>query len=372
MPAAVRDHYATLGVERKASMGEIKAAYRRLALRYHPDRNPGDRSAEERFKDVSLAYAVLSDDDKRAHYDRFGTFDLPFGSDSDVAKVTDFFDAVFGDLFGLGRKRAAGQDLRYTLELEFPEAALGCEKTIKFDRTEDCRRCSGTGAEGGAAGLSPCQRCDGQGFTRQRTGFLSTKRECLACGGSGEVPRVRCPGCSGTGLVERQREYTVRIPPASLGSSTQRVPGEGSPGRRGGPTGDLFVVVRVKAHPFYRQEGDLLVCEVPVTATEAALGAEIDVPLLDARVQMRVPPGTQSGAVFRIRGKGLPLPSGARGDAHVRAVVEVPTALTDEARALFEKLAGAVDEAAYPRRQSFRAAARKDLPVPAAARRHSG
>jgi molecular chaperone DnaJ len=372
MPAATRDHYATLGVERKASMVEVKTAYRRLALRYHPDRNPGDKTAEERFKDVSLAYAVLGDDDKRAHYDRFGTVDLPFGADADVAKVTDFFDAVFGDLFGLGRKRAAGQDLRYTLELDFPEAALGCEKTIRFDRTEDCRQCGGTGAEGGAAGLASCRRCDGQGYTRQRTGFLSAKRECLACAGSGEVPRVRCPGCSGTGLVERQREYVVRIPAGSLGASTQRVAGEGSPGRRGGPAGDLFVIVRVRPHPFYRQEGELLVCEVPVTATEAALGAEIDVPLLDARVQMRVPPGTQSGAVFRIRGKGLVLAAGGRGDAHVRAVVEVPTALGADARALYERLGAAIDDAAYPRRQAFREATRKYGAPAAAPRRQSG
>jgi molecular chaperone DnaJ len=374
MPAALRDHYATLGVERKATMVEIKAAYRRLALRYHPDRNPGDRAAEERFKELSLAYAVLSDEDKRAHYDRFGTVDLPFGIDADVTKVTEFFDAVFGDLFGLGRKRAAGQDLRYTLELDFVEAALGCERTIRFDRVEDCRRCGGTGAEGGAAGLATCQRCQGQGTIRQRTGFLTAKRECLACGGSGEVPRVRCPDCSGTGLVERERTYQVRIPPGSLGASTQRVPGEGSPGRRGGPAGDLFVMVRVRPHPFYRKEGELLVCEVPVTITEAALGADIEVPLLESRVQMRVPPGTQSGAMFRIRGKGLPQPSGGRGDAHVRAVVEVPTALDADARALVERLDAAIDDAAYPRRQVFREAARQEgRPAAApASKRQSG
>jgi molecular chaperone DnaJ len=356
-----RDHYEILGVDRKATAVEIKAAYRRLALRFHPDRNPGNKVAEERFKDVSLAYGVLGDDDKRAHYDRFGTADLPFGEDADLGKVTDFFDAIFGDLFGLGRKRTAGQDLRYTLELDFAEAALGCEKTIRFDRTEDCRRCSGTGAEGGAAGLMPCRRCDGQGYTRQRAGFLSAKRECLACGGSGEVPKIRCTGCEGTGLIEREREYTVRIPPGSLSSTTQRVAGEGSPGRRGGPAGDLFVIVRVRPHPFYRQEAEVLVCEVPISPGEAALGAEIEVPLLDARVRMRVPPGSQSGAVFRIRGKGLPKVSGTRGDAHVRVVVETPVSLGEEARGLFEKLGGLLDEGAYPRRQAFREAARKEL-----------
>jgi molecular chaperone DnaJ len=362
MPTVNRDHYQTLDVDRKASSAEIKAAYRRLALRYHPDRNPGDKAAEERFKEVSLAYAVLSDEDKRATFDRFGTVDLPFGEDADVGRVTDFFDAIFGDLFGLGRKRAAGQDLRYTLELDFAEVALGCEKTIRFDRTEDCRSCSGTGAEGGAAGLVSCTRCQGQGFTRQGAGFLSAKRECLACGGSGEVPRVRCHNCAGTGLVEREREYVVRIPPGSLAASTQRVPGEGSPGRRGGAAGDLFVVTRVRPHPFYRQEGDLLICEVPVAMTDAALGSEIEVPLLDARVRMRVPPGTQSGAVFRIRGKGL-LRAGARGDAHVRILVEVPATLSPEGRALAEKLGGALGDAAYPRRQAFREASASE-PVP--------
>jgi molecular chaperone DnaJ len=368
MPTATRDHYQTLGVDRKAAPSEIKAAYRRLALRYHPDRNPGDKAAEERFKEVSFAYAVLSDEDKRIRYDRFGTADSPFGDDAnvDVGRVTDFFDAIFGDLFGLGRKRAAGQDLRYTLELDFAEAALGCEKTIRFDRQEDCRRCGGTGAEGGAAGLVPCSRCQGQGFTRQRAGFLSAKRECLACGGSGEVPRVRCGGCAGTGLVEREREYVVRIPPGSLGATTQRVPGEGSPGRRGGPAGDLFVVVRARPHAFYRQEGEVLVCEVPVSMTEAALGAEIDVPLLDGQVRMRLPAGTQSGAVFRIRGRGLPR-AGVRGDAHVRVVVEVPAALAGEARTLAERLATAVGEEAYPRRQAFREAARAEGAAPTSA-----
>jgi molecular chaperone DnaJ len=371
MPAAIRDHYETLGVDRKASALEIKSAYRRLALRYHPDRNPGDKAAEERFKDVSLAYAVLSDDEKRAHFDRFGTVDLPFAQDADVARVTDFFDAIFGDLFGLGRKRAAGQDLRYTLELGFAEAALGCEKSIRFERTEDCRKCAGTGAQGGAAGLVSCARCEGQGYTRQRAGFLSARRECLACGGSGEVPRVRCDGCAGTGLVEREREYLVRIPPGSLDTATQRVAGEGSPGRRGGPAGDLFVVVRVRPHPFYRQEGDLLVCEVPVSMTEAALGAEIDVPLLDAQVRMRVPPGTQSGAMFRIRGKGLVRPAG-RGDAHVRVLVEVPAALPPGARDLVEQLGAALDDAAYPRRQAFREASREEPTAEPASERQSG
>lgn len=350
------DHYRVLGVERSASAGEIKAAYRKLALQFHPDRNPGDRAAEERFKEVSLAYAVLSDDEKRAHYDRFGAVasESPFGQNVDTAKVTEFFDGIFGDLFGLSRKRTAGQDLRYTLELDLEEAALGCRKTISFSRSEDCRACAGSGAQGGPAGLQPCRRCDGQGYTRQKVGFFAARRDCLACGGSGEVPRVRCRDCGGAGLMEREREFTVSIPPGSHEGASQRVPGEGSPGRRGGPAGDLHVMVRVRPHPFYRVEGNLLVCEVPITLTEAALGAEIELPLLDSHVRMKIPAGTQTGAVFRVRGKGVPQNGGARGDAHVRVQVEMPSALPAEARALISKLDAALGDDAYPRRESFR------------------
>ena len=350
-----RDHYKTLGVARDASAAEIKAAYRKLALQVHPDRNPGDAVAEERFKEISQAYAVLGDEEKRARYHRLGDVpgDLPFGDSADLAKVTEFFDAIFGDLFGLGRKRAAGQDLRYTLELDFDEAALGCKKTIHFARSEDCRVCAGTGAEGGAGGLQPCPRCAGQGGTRHKAGFFSTRRECLACGGSGQIPRVRCKACSGTGLCESEREYVVRVPPGSQAGSTQRVAGEGSPGRRGGPAGDLHVIVRPRPHPFYRQQGDLLEVEVPVRMEEAALGTEIEVPLLDARVRMKIPAGTQPGSGFRVRGKGLPAAGGSRSDAHVRVQVEVPGVCDDDARAALEKLGGMLGDDAYPRRRAF-------------------
>lgn len=356
-----RDHYGVLDVPRTASPAEIKAAYRRLALRWHPDRNAGDRAAEERFKEVSVAYAVLGDEAKRAHYDRFGEVptELPFGGGGvDLQSATDFFDAVFGDLFGLGRKRTQGQDLRYTLELDFEEAALGCEKPIRFSRQEDCRSCSGTGAQGGTAGLAACKRCNGQGFTKARGGIFSPRRECLACAGAGEVPVTRCAGCSGTGLVEREKDYMVRVPPASVAGTTQRVAGEGSPGRRGGAAGDLFVNVRVRPHAFYKEEGGLLICELPLSPSEAALGAEVDVPLLDTIVRMKVPPGTQSSTVFRVRGRGMPRPGGlARGDAHVRVAVETPVALSVEARALFEKAQAVVSGESFPRRQAFRALA---------------
>jgi len=358
--APARDPYEVLGIDRQAAAAEIKAAYRRLALQHHPDRNPGDHAAEERFKEVSLAYAVLGDEAKRTHYDRFGgvASDLPFGAEADLGKVTDFFDAVFGDLFGTGRKRAAGHDLRYTLELTFEEAMLGFEREIRFTRTSDCPDCRGTGAEGGAAGLVACGRCDGQGFIRQKTGFLSARRECQACGGSGEIARVRCKTCAGAGLAESERVFTVRIPPGSQAGNTQRVAGEGSPGRRGGPAGDLHVIVRVKPDPYYKVESDILVCEVPLSIDEAALGTEIEIPLPGARVRMKIPAGTQAGSVFRVRGKGLPHASGnGRGDAHVRIGVETPAQLSTEARGLLEKLSRALDDAAYPRRQAFRARA---------------
>lgn len=359
--APKRDPYEVLGVPRQATTAEIKAAYRRLALQYHPDRNPGDHAAEEKFKELSLAYAVLGDEEKRAHYDRFGGLasDLPFGNEADLDTVTDFFDAVFGDLFGSGRKRASGHDLRYTLELAFDEAVLGCEKEIRFARSSDCTSCRGTGADGGAAGLVACGTCHGQGTLRHKSGFLASKRDCQACGGTGQVPRVPCKTCSGAGLVDAERVFTVRIPPGSHGGSTQRVPGEGSPGRRGGPAGDLHVVVRVKPDPWYRLEGDVVVCEVPLSLDEAALGAEIEIPLLDATVRMKIPPGTQAGAVFRVRGKGLPRPGGGRGDAHVRISIEVPTELSADAQELLGKLDSACGDSAYPRRKAFRARARR-------------
>ena len=340
---------------RGASDAEIKIAYRKLALQYHPDRNPGDVVAEERFKEVSTAYAVLSDSDKRAQFDRFGFMGdaNPF-SGANVASATDFFDAMFGDLLGLGRKRsAAGRDLRYTLEIEFEEAMLGTKKTIAFERAEDCEACRGTGAEGGAAGLSPCGHCHGEGKLKQK-GLLGTRKECLVCGGTGEVPRVRCKTCEGAGLVDRRREFDVSIPPGTASGSKQRVGGEGSPGRRGGPAGDLHVVVRVKPHPFFTREGEVLSIEVPLTVSEAALGGEIDVPVLDGTVRMKLPPGTQSGSVFRLRGKGIPRAGGARGDIHVRTVIETPEAVTPEARELLGRLATALDDASMPRRRALR------------------
>jgi len=307
---------------------------------------------------------VLSDEDKRSRYDRYGSVDgaSPFGG-PDITAATEFFDAIFGDLFGLSRKKStAGRDLRYTLELDFEEAALGCEKVVVFERPEDCDGCFGTGAEGGAAGLTACARCNGEGVIRKKAGFLSSRRECLGCGGTGQVPRVACKTCEGAGLVDRERRYRVRIPPASTGGSTERVPREGAPGRRGGPSGDLHVIVRVRPHPIYGREDDVLTIDVPVTFAEAALGAEVDVPVLDGHVRMKIPPATQGGSVFRLRGKGFPRAAGGpRGDAHVRVSVETPTALGDEARGLIARLGDLLDDDVLPRRRQFHEASRRAL-----------
>jgi molecular chaperone DnaJ len=350
----------TLQVERAASDVEIKAAYRKLALKWHPDRNPGDKAAEERFKELAIAYSVLSDKDKRQHYDRYGVVEGPAFGGTDVTSATDFFDAIFGDLFGLAKKRsAAGRDLRYTLELDFEEAALGCEKVIVFERPEDCEACMGAGAEGGAAGLVRCSRCEGEGVVRAKVGFLSGRRECMGCGGTGQVPRVPCKACEGAGLVDRERRYRVRIPPGSTGGTTQRVPREGAPGRRGGPSGDLHVIVRVRPHTVFGRDGDVLTIDVPVSPVEAALGADVDVPVLDGQINMRIPPGTQPGSVFRLRGRGLPREGGSRGDAHVRVAVETPAVVTEEARGLLSRLAEVLDDTALPRRRAFRDVRRK-------------
>ena len=313
---------------------------------------------------------MLSDDGKRRHYDRFGSVDgqSPFAA-TDVTGATEFFDALFGDLFGLQRRKSsAGRDLRYTLELDFEEAALGCEKVLAFERPEECATCSGTGAEGGDAGLVTCPRCGGEGVIRKKAGFLTSRRDCMGCGGTGKVPRVRCATCEGAGLLDKERRYTVRIPAGSTGGTTQRVPREGGPGRRGGPPGDLHVIVRVRPHAFFTREqtrdGDVLTIEVPLSPVEAALGAEIDVPVLDGTVRMRVPPATQAGSLFRLRGKGFPRAAGARGDAHVRVVVETPAVVSDEAKALLEKLGAALSDDALPRRRAFREAGARAKPEP--------
>jgi molecular chaperone DnaJ len=358
--AEKRDYYLVLGVEKGASDGELKRAFRKLALQFHPDQNPGDRQAEERFKELNEAYAVLSDPDKRAAYDRFGhaAFGAP-GSWAPAAGfqgVGDVIEGLFGDLFGRKSKRSAGRDLRYTLEVSFAEAAFGAEKSIRFPTRKDCRACEGTGARTKNA-IQPCGVCGGRGEIKVKQGLFTLGKTCGPCEGTGKVVTDPCKSCEGAGLVRIEREFMVKVPPASEDGAVRLIAREGEPGRHGGPPGDLHVVVRVKPHPLFSRQGFDVVCEVPVSFPQAALGAQVEVPTLDGKVKMRVPPGTQSGKLFRLRGKGIPRgggPDGARGDQHVRIVIETPTNVTPRQKELLEQLAKESGETVgHPRKKTF-------------------
>jgi molecular chaperone DnaJ len=369
MPAASargkRDYYEVLDVGRDATDAEIKKAFRRLAIKYHPDKNPsGDRASEERFKEANEAYNVLSDPDKRAAYDRFGhaAFGAPGAGGAAAAaaagaqSVSEVFEGLF-DLLGRKRK-AGGRDLRYTLELSFEEAAFGAERSIRFPTRKECGACGGLGGRNGAAGTRGCAACGGRGEVKIKQGLFTVPRTCTTCGGTGKVVVDPCPKCEGSGMVRLEREFVVGIPAGTEDGAVKRVPREGEPGRGGGAPGDLHVLVRVKEHPLFQRRGLDVVCEIPVSFTQAALGAQVDVPTLDGKVKMRVPEGTQSGRLFRLRGKGIPRGPARdtpRGDQHVRIVVETPTNLTARQRELLEELARDSGEQSigYPRKRGF-------------------
>jgi molecular chaperone DnaJ len=352
---AKRDYYEVLGVARNAGEAELKKAYRRLALQYHPDRNPDDPDAEERFKEASEAYAVLSDPDKRRAYDRFGFEGVGagagpgFGQDfGDLGSFTDLFNDLFGDLFGQragaagGRRRGRGQrgaDLRYNLEISLHDVLNGLDAKLRIPKMRPCGTCSGSGAR---AGTSPerCTRCRGSGQVVFQQGFFRISRPCDQCGGEGEIVRERCPDCRGAGRVQGQQTLQVRVPPGVDDGARLRVAGEGEAGISGGPPGDLYVVISVRSHELFQREGVHLHCEVPVQFVQAALGAEIEVPTLEGKVTLRIPEGTQSGTQMRLRAKGLPALGGqGRGDQIVRIFVEVPTKISDRQRELLEQFA---------------------------------
>lgn len=342
-----RDYYEILGVGRNATEEELKKSYRKLALKYHPDRNPGDKSAEERFKEASEAYSVLSDPERRAQYDRFGhaAFGDGGGGGFDFgAGFEDLFSDIFGDFFGSGRGRTRrrgrrGQDLRYDLELSFEEAAFGAEKTVRVPRLSRCETCGGRGAER-AGGIETCQSCRGSGQTTFQQGFFRIAKTCGTCNGQGTVVTDPCASCGGTGAARTVRTLNVKIPAGVDTGARLVLRGEGEAGEGGAPPGDLYVVIGVKEHPLFKREGSTVVCEVPLTFPQAALGAEIEVPTLEGKIKLKIPPGAQSGAVYRLRGKGLPDPSGyARGDQLVRIAVETPRKLTARQRELLEEFA---------------------------------
>lgn len=356
--ASKRDYYEVLAVERNADADTLKKAFRKLAMQYHPDRNPGDKEAEEKFKESSEAYEVLSDPDRRARYDRFGHQGVEGfgGSGFNNVNINDIFGEIFGDIFGggrgRGRQRNRGADLRYNLELTFEEAAFGSEVTVKIPRPKRCVACEGTGSQ--SKKTRQCPTCGGAGEVRFTQGFFAVARTCNQCGGSGQVVADPCKECRGAGKTESVSELSVKIPPGVDTGTRVRLAGEGEPGEQGGPSGDLYVVVHVKEHPIFHREEYEVFCEVPISFVQATLGAQLEVPTLDGMVKMKVPEGTQSGKIFRLKGKGIPhLQSSDRGDQHVRVVVETPQNLTKTQRELLEKFAEASGENVNPQSKSF-------------------
>ena len=344
---AKQDYYELLGLPRGAGAPEIKSAYRKLAMKYHPDRNAGDKGAEERFKGAAEAYSVLSDPDKRNRYDRFGHQGLAGAgaggfNPADFSDFADIFGGFFGfgDLFGGGRGRRPrrGADLQYDLEIDFEDAAFGMNTEIRFPRMERCEECEGSGAEKGS-GPTVCGQCGGRGQVQFQQGFFSISRPCSACRGAGRVIEKPCPSCRGEGAVRRQRKLKVNVPPGVDTGTRLRLNGEGEANAHGGSPGDLYVVLQVSEHPVFERSENDLHCQVPVNAAQAALGADINVPTLEGEAGLRIPAGVQTGAKFRIRHQGVAdLRSGRRGDLVVHVKVVIPDKLTKAQRKLFEQL----------------------------------
>ena len=339
-----RDYYEVLGVGRDASDDDLKKAYRRCAMKYHPDRNPGDASAEAAFKECKEAYEVLADAGKRRAYDQHGhaAFEHGFGGAGGpgpgYADVNDIFGDIFGSIFGgAGRAPRRGADVGYVMELDLEEAVGGIEREIRLPSTEPCAACHGSGAKGGK--LKTCATCHGHGQVRMSRGIFSMQQPCPHCGGRGRVPEETCDECHGAGRVEREKRLSVKIPAGVDNGDRIRLAGEGEAGPPGTPPGDLYVEVRVREHAIFARDGDDLHCEVPLRFTQAALGTVLQVPTLDGEAEIRVPAETQTGKVFRLRGKGVrSVRSRHHGDLYCKVVVETPVNLSHEQRELLERL----------------------------------
>jgi molecular chaperone DnaJ len=361
-----RDYYEVLGVDKGAGAGEIKKAFRKLALKYHPDRNQDDEEAEERFKEVAEAYEVLSDDQKRERYDQFGHA----GVDGTRAGAGDFgsiFESfgdlfggggggLFGGLFGGGRRRResqGGASLQMEIDVDFLEAAKGATRSVTFDRQEPCLECHGSGAKKGSSPTS-CSTCGGQGAVVQSTGFFQVQTTCPTCRGAGKVISDPCQPCKGEGRVPRSREVTVDVPAGIEDGMRLRLSGEGEPGRAGAPAGDLYLVVRIREHELFARQDNHVLVEMPIAFTQAALGATVEVPTIDGKEKLEVKRGTQSGSLYTLRAKGIPsVRGGRRGDQIVRVVVEVPKKLNKKQEELLRSFAETEEANVTPERKSF-------------------
>ncbi|MCM8776034.1 MAG: molecular chaperone DnaJ [Candidatus Omnitrophica bacterium] len=361
-----RDYYEVLGVKRTASVDEIKKAYRKLAMQYHPDRNPNDKTAEQKFKEAAEAYAILSDPEKRAQYDQFGHSLGGYGFQGfeGFADAFSGFGDIFGDLFedffgsgtgSRGRQRARrGSDLETAVEITLEDVLTGKEETLEIWRHETCGECKGSGAEAGSK-RTPCQDCGGRGELRMTQGFFTLRRTCPSCDGEGEKIETLCSRCRGKGRIKQKRTLKVRIPPGMIANSHLKITGEGESGEAAGPRGDLYVKVIVKSHPVFERHDADLYCEVTIPYTLAVFGGEISVPTIDGKSSLKIPSGTPGGKIFKIKEMGLPVlgHSKMRGDQFVRIDIEIPTKLTDAERKLLQEYAKCRGEKIQTRKKNF-------------------
>jgi molecular chaperone DnaJ len=359
-----RDYYQVLDVPRTATQAEIKKAYRRLAMKYHPDRNPNDQEAEEKFKEAKEAYEVLCDEQKRAIYDQHGHDGLNARGGAGFGPgdaFSDIFGDVFGDIFGGGRRGGGrqvfrGADLRYDLELDLEQAVFGYEANVEFTTLGECESCKGSGAAPGSK-MTTCETCNGVGQVRMQQGFFAVQQTCPRCKGRGQMISQPCDPCLGQGRVRKKKTLSVKVPPGVDNGDRIRLTGEGEAGRNGGPPGDLYVEIHVREHKIFERDGSHLSCEVPISFVTASLGGSVEVPTLDGSVSLKVPPETQSGRVFRLREKGVkPVRGGATGDLFCRVVVETPVNLTEEQRAILRQFESTMRDSSHnhsPRERSW-------------------
>jgi len=361
---AKRDYYEVLGLQKGASKDDIKKAYRKLAIQYHPDKNPGNKEAEEKFKEATEAYEVLSDDQKRAAYDQFGFAGVEGmgGGQQDFSSAFRDFEDIFGDFsgifdtfFGGGGRRSSqsssgirqGSNLRYDLEIPFKDAVYGTKVEVQYSRNEACSTCHGTGAAGGS-GRRVCSTCGGTGQFRRSQGFFSIASPCPTCGGEGYVIEHPCRDCGGTGTQRKKQKIMVTIPPGVEDGKRVVIPNQGDAGPNGGPYGDLYVFIRIKPHEYFERDGLDLYCAVPISITQAALGSDLYVTTLDNRkIKVKIPPGIQNGKMIRIRDEGIPS-GGRKGDMYIKLMIQIPTKLSRRGRELLEELAKVEGEDASP------------------------